>query len=138
MSLLQKSDLQTFIRTYRLDEITDDNDAVIDAAIADAEAMVIDNLHATFDTSIIWNTTGNDRPKNVLVWIKYIALYYIYERVADDLVPERVIKNYEETIKTLRKIANGDLEVNLPRIIIAETGKPRTKFRYGGNNPRTY
>ena len=43
-----------------------------------------------------------------------IALYEVYQRADDETVPEKVIKNYNETMSDLHKISNGKKSLNIP------------------------
>lgn len=138
MSWLQKEDMKTTIRTYRLDQILDEDDSVFEEAALTAESDVNNALFQNYNTATIFNTSGNDRDKSVLKWVKVLTLYYIYERVPDELVPERVIKNYDDTNKILAKIAEGDIGIELPRRLSETTGKPKTKFRWGSVPKRSH
>lgn len=137
MAFITKEDLKTNIRAYRLDQIIDDDDTIIEQASEEAEAIVTDHLHQYYDTRKIFNASGSDRLSNVLGWVKHIALYKIYERVPDELVPERVVKHYDETLTYLGKIAEGRVPVKLPRIITAG-GIKKTKFKWGSVPRRSH
>jgi hypothetical protein len=130
MAFVTYNDLKPNIRTNRLDQIIDSDDSVVTMASDDADAMLIDALHEYFDTDAIFAETGDARARNVLQWGKYITLYKIYERVPDEMVPERVVKNYNDTLDILKRISSGKFAVNLPRRN-NECGFPKTKFRFG-------
>lgn len=137
MSLCTKDDLKTNIRTYKLNQLVDNDDTVIEAAIHDAESIVIDHLFQHFDTATIFSAIGNNRNSSVLGWIKYIALYKIFERIPDEQVPERIVKNYDDTMEYLGNVSAGKVSLNLPEKIIIDTnGEKKTKFRGGGMNTR--
>lgn len=140
MAWLEKADMKTTIRTYRLDEILDneEDNAIFDEAAATAEELVKDRLVDHFDTNTIFNTSGSGRPKNVLQWVKYLTLYLVYERIPDELVPERVVKNYDDTLKFLDKVAEGRVSINLPRKLDPVTGATKTKFRWGSVPKRSH
>ena len=80
---------------------------------------------------------------NIVFHIKNVCLYILYERVDDDDVPARVIKNYNDTIETLQDVSRDKLTVGLPRRKEDTDGDGEgdtvvTKFKSGGAGPRTY
>lgn len=131
--MLVKEDLIDKIREYRLDQITDGDDELVNNAMATAESMISNYLHGPgYDTVAIMS----GRDLTVLNWAKYIALYQLYERIPDEQVPERVVKNYDDTLSSLRQASDGRLSLNLPRRYTPE-GKKKTKFRWGGTPRRS-
>ena len=70
--------------------------------------------------------------------MKHLAIYDIYDRVPDEDVPERVIKNYDDTWVQLMNASAGKLSLDLPKATDPETGKKKTKFRGGSMPPRTH
>ena len=137
--MLNKEDLYVSLRTYKLAEIMDDDtdDVFLNLAIDEAEQMVKDALYAKYDVSAIFGAQGEGRSASVMGWLRSVAIYKIYERVPDETVPERVVKNYDDTLEILKQIAKNQREVDLPRKINSE-GQVVTKFRYGGDKPRSY
>ena len=133
MTLCTKADLITNIRTYKLNQLADDDDGTIELCIEQAESIVIDALYEHYDVPTIFSASGTDRNKSVLRWIKYIALYDIFERSPDEQVPDRVVKNYYDTMEILKEISAGKISVNLPhKVVINCEGEVKTKFRGGG------
>lgn len=145
MGYLTKNDAQSSIRDERLEHILDNTTSgnTVDAfelAAAEAQSIVRDHLiKYAIDDELV--KTGDSRHKSVVFYIKNIALYVLYERIEDDDVPARIVKNYDDTIDTLQKIASGKMTIGLP---LAEVdtdgdGNPdgyRTKFRSGGEKKR--
>lgn len=138
--MLEQSDLESVIRLNRLDQITDETDTLVENAIAEAESIVTDYLYQHYNTELIFSKTGSDRSKTVLNWLKHIAMYQLYERIPDELVPERIIKNYNDTIQYLKEISGGDHSLNLPRRTtegLTEAGQKKTKFKWGSQKQRS-
>lgn len=135
MSYLVENDFKKSLRDVRLSQIVDGNSTLLDDASDAAEAIVRDYLNSRYNVEEIFNKTGNDRHKQVVRWTLLIALYIIYDRIEDDLVPERVIKNYDETIATLKEICDAKMEAVLPRRV-DEKNATVTKFRWGSNKRR--
>lgn len=136
-NFIDKSDYSRLIRSNRLDEILDADDALLDEAEKDAIAEVSDYLAEYYDVDQIFSQSGSSRNRNALNWTRRVVMYMIYERVPDQLVPERIIKNYDDTIRTLEKIAAGKINAELPRKMDEES-KARTKFRWGSQNARSH
>jgi hypothetical protein len=82
--------------------------------------------------------SGAARHQVLLRFAQVLVIYYIYERVPDEMVPGRVVKNYDEVMTMLGKIEDGDSGITgLTPIVITDpnstTGesKPATKRRWG-------
>jgi hypothetical protein len=135
---IEKNDLETVIRIPRLDQITDGDDAIVTSAIAEAIGIMINFLTGVgYDTQQIFNATGNSRDMQLVGWARYITLYKVYERVPDAQVPDRVVKNYDDTLTDLRKVSDGRMSMNLPRKVEPD-GTKKTKFRWGSQPKRSH
>lgn len=109
----------------------------LDEAELTAIAVVRDSLHQWYDVDTIFATSGANRPKQVVRWCVNLALYYLYERVPDKLVPERVQKNYDDTLATLEDIEDGKKSVDLPKLT-DDDGENVNKFRWGSQTAREH
>jgi len=127
---ITSADYLAKVTNDRLQQIIEADTDRLDEAETTAVAIVKDALYATYDTEEIFATSGDDRPAQVVRWCVNLALYFIYERVPDKLVPERVLQNYQDTLDTLRDIEDGKKSVDLPRLTDDE-GEIVTKFRWG-------
>lgn len=134
---LIEADFKTVLRDVRLTQIVEGSTTLLADVSDEAQAKITDSLDALYDTDVIFAKTGTNRDKNVLRWMKMIALYYLYSRVEDDLVPERVIKDYDDTLKTLERIEDAIINAKLPRRIDTK-GETKTKFRWGSNPKREH
>jgi phage gp36-like protein len=136
MSYLSNSDFQKSIKDHRLQQIIDsdleEEVALLAYASDTAESIIRDYLNSRYDVDAIFAKSGNQRDKQVTRWMLMIAIYVIYDRIEDDMVPERVIKNYDDTLKHLVSICDGRVEAVLPRKKDDEDN-PKTKFRWGSN-----
>ena len=132
-TFITKEDYLPYIHEKRLNMILENNDGFLDVAEETAEAVIKDALFSRYDVDNIFATTDTSRPRNVLKWAINLTIYFIYERIPDKLVPDRVIKNYDETLTVLLDIEDGKKSVNLPVKVDAESGEVKTKFRWGSN-----
>jgi hypothetical protein len=139
--MITYQDLLASIREYKIQEILEDEDPEsnvnLQAAMDEAESIVIDFLYARYNTEVIFGQTGSDRSNTVLGWLRAITLYKVYERIPDELVPERIVANYEEAMKIIGYVSEGRRDIKLPRRL-TEEGKKTTKFRGGSISPRSY
>lgn len=124
------------ITNDRLQQIIEGNTDRLDEAETTAVAVVKDALFQWYDTDSIFATTGSDRPAQVVRWCVNLALFYLYERVPDKLVPERVVQNYEQTLATLQDIEDGKKSVDLQKKT-DDDGENVNKFRWGSQTART-
>lgn len=130
-------DYATNIQDRRIQQIIEDNENIVDEAEETAIAIITDALYSMYDCELIFNKRGNERHRNVLRWCKCLVLYYIYERIPDKLVPDRIKDNYMDTLDTLDKISDGRKSVSLPHLK-TEEGAKITKFRWGSSSKKTY
>lgn len=146
MSYLTQQDLQSSIREGRLEHLLDNTQEgtpdVFGQAALEAQSLVRDYL-IRYDMDAELAKTGVDRHASIIFYLKNICLYILYERIEDDQVPERIIKNYNDTIETLREIAQGKLPLSLPLKEVDTDGdglpdQKQTRFRWGGEPLRGY
>lgn len=135
MSWITSTDYLQKITSDRLQQIIEAETDRLDEAEATAIAVVKDALHQWYDTDDIFGTSGSNRPAQVVRWCVNLALFYLYERVPDKLVPERVVSNYQQTIETLQDIEDGKKAVDLPKKT-DDDGENVNKFRWGSQTAR--
>ena len=69
-----------------------------------------------YDVTDEFTKVAYDRNYQLLTWAIFICLYLIYQRCGDYAVPDRVIKNWDDTQNELMKISQGKEPLNLPRV----------------------
>lgn len=136
-NFITRDDYDASIRATKLEQLLQGNDTVLDLAEATAVQTVRDALVARYDLTAIFDARGTERAPNVLRWCVTLALYYLWDRAPDRLIPERVTANYEMTMAALSEISDGKSSVELPPKFAAD-GLPATKFRWGGTLPRDW
>ncbi len=140
-TFITRPDYKSKINSDHLDQILDDDEWTADEILDDAEdhaiAIIKDALKGTYDLATIFDALDDDRPKNVVRWATNIVIYVLYERVPDDMVPDRVVKNYNETMDLLDDIADGKRKVDLP-VLEDEEGNVSTKFKWGSQEARSH
>lgn len=130
-------DCKVYIKGSRLEQLLDGEPTAFDDAVATAQSIVRDALYSRYDVNAIYAQTGTNRHHQVVRWITVLTLYYLYERVPDKLVPDRVVKNYDDVREDILQVEDGKKSMDLPLLNNSEAA-PLTKFRWGSNNPRTH
>ena len=140
MAYLTRDDLTVSIRATKLAQITegDESDTLIDLAAGAAVALVRDALVARFDLDASFERAGTDRHPQVVRWCTTLALYFLWERIPDRTIPDRVKDAYDVTLAALAEISDGKSSVELPLRVDPDSGVPITKFRWGGDTPRQW
>lgn len=138
---LSIDDYKVHLKSEHRDQILEDEtytpEEILDEAESQAIAVIKDALKGTYDLDAIFDAVDDDRPKNVLRWATTIVVYFLYERIPDDFVPDRVVKNYNDTMDLLDKIAEGERKVDLP-ILVDEDGNIKTRHRWGSEEKRSH
>lgn len=145
-SFISKTDYKYQIRTYRLDQILEsadeDEDSILNAAEEEALGMIEKHLADKYDMVTVFAQSGSARNKVILRWAKVLVMYYIYERIPDEMVPERIVANYKEAMLMLKRVEDGDSGVPglPPKTVTDENGESAnyTRRRFGSNPSRTH
>jgi len=119
-------------------QITDTNDAILDDAEIHATAIIQDAFYDKYDLDAEFAKTGDERHRNLLRWMLNLTVYFIYERIPDTEVPERVVKNYDDTVAEIKAIEQGKRNTSLTKLIREDNLRKETNFRWGSNEPRTH
>lgn len=138
MVFLTTEDFNVKLSSDILNQITQTDTTVLDDSEKQAIGIIEDNFTPNFDIESELSKTGTDRHDNLIRWMLNLTLYFVYERVPDDQVPERVVKNYDDTQKELDLIARGKKNTTLARRVDEETNETSTTFRYGGNTKKDH
>ena len=99
--------------------------AQTDTFIETAIEMVKAHLGGLYDTVAIFNATGAARQPLVVRMCSTVALYYMFERLNTNQVPESIKDSYKGVVTTLNSIATGTLTLSAPKLI-TDTGSATT------------
>lgn len=135
MDFLTTADMAAKLRTNRLNQITDNDPTILTSAESKAIAMVIDSTNQWYDINSELSKTGTDRNHTLVRLLTDITTYFIYDRIPDTQVPDRVIKNYDDAREDLKRIEDRKRPIALKKLEIDSV--PKTKFRYGGEPRRS-
>lgn len=141
MPFISINALKPYIRDARLQQLIDQDEGIVETAIEDAIIVCKDALYSRYNIDVIFANDAGATYKQARRWVIYLALYYIHERLPDKQVPDRVVKNYDDTLATLEAIEDAKKSTQLPlREDLSDTegGNPPHKFRWGGNPEVTH
>lgn len=127
---LEKDDLKNNIYDYNLSQITNDNDDIVNRALAIAEQELKGYLtpnnkrewndgRIVFDVDVIFAKTGSDRNELLVGYGCTIAKWYIVDLCNSDMIYEQAKERYDRVKKDLRELRDGeftppDLEIKEP------------------------
>lgn len=134
---VQKNDYLTRITEQRLNILIQQNEEILSDANNFACEIIRGYLGSLYSIDDEFKKSGNQRNGLILHWAINIGLYILYQRAADSTVPEKVIKNYDDTIAYLEKVASGKTQISLPRKN-TETGNIKTILKIGSDIPRSH
>lgn len=137
---ITEDDYKVHIKDVRLQQMVEENTQIMDDAEDTAIAIVSDALYSRYDVEGIFALTGDDRPKQVVRWVLNLTLYFLHERLPERLIPDRVLKNYDDTKLTLTSIEDGKKSTRLPLLPDGSgiEGEVQTKFRWGSREARSH
>ncbi len=134
MRFLTQPDLELHLGEDILFQITNDNQSLLEHAEDIAIGIVSDSLGGMYNIEAALSETGSQRHRSLLMWLLCLTAYQLYRQIPDNAVPERIIKEYDDTMKTLAAIARGKAPTSLPPI--TTNGITRRVFRMGSNAMR--
>lgn len=137
-TFLSRDDYPAKIDLAILDQITGADSSILDDAEADAASCISDRIGNKYQVTAALAVTGESRNRTLVRWMLNIAVYYLYGRVPDLDIPERVVKDYDDTLADLDRIAAGKLPAPFDRVIDSSTGSVATRLRMGSNSPRSH
>jgi hypothetical protein len=77
---------------------------MLDSAETAAIGMIRKFLDTKYNMDAELAKSGAARNQVLLRCAQVLVIYYIYERVPDEMVPDRVVKNYDEVMAMLEKL----------------------------------
>jgi hypothetical protein len=151
---LEKIELRSTIYQYQLEQITEDDDSIIDmgieAAIIEVKSCLTpsnkkewDDGRVKYDAEAIFAATGTSRNALILELTKTVAEWWIIRLCNADILFEQVKVRYERAVDYLNKVAKGDRTISsLPTLPVPVDGdgNPLTAlpFRMGGRKKFTH
>ena len=102
-----------------------------------AYGYISEKLSGRYQIAKELSKEGENRNAAMVRWMTVLTLYFLYQSIPDDEIPERVRENYEDVLKEIDRVAAGkDNSTLLP--VLDNHGKPLTVFRWSSNPRRSH
>ncbi len=138
MIFLSESDFIARLGGNILNQIIDNNTTLLDQAELQAVGAIKDLVSGMYDIDAeIAVTVEDERHQPLVLWLLSLACYQLYRQIPDDEVPARIIKDYDDTMDTLKQIGRGKIPTTLTAVELADGTSKRT-FRMKSNTPRSH
>lgn len=140
---LTPADLGSSMYGYQIDQITEGNDDIVDIAMAAAEEEVRSYLSGNnkrewidgrlrYDVNAILSAKDADRNQLIVKHTVTIAKWWIVDLCNADIIYEQSKERYDRTIKWLRELASGEVNLStLPTIDPDDTSNQKKPFSFG-------
>ena len=138
MAYLTKEEIKTHLYGPVVDEISREDDTILQSAIDAATAEARGYLTA-YDMDAIFAAVGNLRNPILLLYIKDITVWHYIQLANPAVEMELRLKRYERAIKFLQEIQSGKVNPSLPYPAAPpEPGERTSYLKYGGIEKRNY
>lgn len=136
-TFLTATDYATCIHPDLLARIHGGNTALLDDAENRAIELMRGYLSARYDVVAIFAATGVDRNPLIVKYAVDIALFYLYQRLPADQVPDMRLMNYEAAERWLTRLQKQEVNPpDLPRVASPE-GDAKEYVQWGSNRKRS-
>ena len=134
MAFLFKADLVRYIDEVQINQLTDSNDTIVSEAIADAEERINEMIGQRVDTATEFAKVGAARQRSLLKHAINLSIFYLFERLYTDVLPEGRVNGKEMAEAWLEDIAKGNILVNLTKV--DETKQNGWPIRWGSQTKK--
>ena len=134
MAFIDKTDITRYLDESTLDQLTDNTDSLVDEAILDAEDRVREIIQARYDIDAEFAKTTTNRNRSLLKHTINIAIYYLFQRLYTNVLPEGRIEAFEEAETWCKDVYSGKLMVNLDKN--DEPNEQGWPLRWGSNTKK--
>ena len=115
---IQKADYKSRVSTDLLDKIiqegVDSGESILAAASKIAEDTIATQVGVLYDIAGEFQKTGLARNYLIVKWALSLAVYEAVLRIDDESIPEKHIKNHDDTMEDLKQVALGKYPLNIP------------------------
>lgn len=134
MAFLFKADLVRYIDEVQINQLTDSNDTIVSEAISDAEERINEMIGQRVDTATEFAKVGAARQRSLLKHAINLSIFYLFERLYTDVLPEGRVNGKEMAEAWLEDIAKGNILVNLTKV--DETKQKGWPIRWGSQTKK--
>jgi len=115
MAFIVKADLLRYIDESTIDQLTDGTDSYVTESIKDAEERIREKISPRFDMDAELVKVDPDRNRSLLKHCINLAIFYLFQRLYTDVLPEGRVEGKDEAEKWLDDVYRGDLNVDLEK-----------------------
>lgn len=134
MQFLILTDFDGIINTNTLAQLVGLANADIDRA-EDLAFSELSPLYGRYNIPLELAKAGSARNKEMIRLLVHITAYYLYNKVQDDDIPERIIDNYRAQLGNVEKIAAGKMYTTITPLFNADQSVVSNRI-FGGDAPR--
>jgi len=128
MAFIEQSDLENYVTPEDLNQITEGDQTVLDAAIDDAIEHISEKLRQRYDVAVEFAKTAPNRHRTLLKHTIAVSLYFLCERIAFDALPENRVISFKNANEWANECASGKIQPSLQQLAEPERG---ISIRYG-------
>lgn len=130
-------ELNTHLYAYQVNEISEDNNSIVEMAIKVATQKVrfylSSNKSVLYDTKAIFEKTDDGRDPLILSLVKDIAAFEFITLCNADLIYERIKNKYDEAIKMLNQISSATTPIEGLPLLPADNITPANNMYIKSN-----
>lgn len=134
---LTDNDYFAFINSGIFNQLSGDQNGNLISSEDMATGFVISSLNTRYDIDAELEKPTETRNKTLIRWLLSLSVYFLYNSVADNNIPERVDKNYTDSRDEILKVSAGKVATDL-MLRETESGKPKTLFNWGSDAKRSH
>lgn len=109
MRFITPEEITTLIPHHLLDDISSDDNSILD----EIEGMVLSEVDAylspKYDTTVMFNKKGNERSLSLKRIVIDNCIYHLFCRVSGDSLPMFRTDRYNQNIKFLQQVLKGEI-----------------------------
>ncbi|BAQ92536.1 putative Head-Tail Connector Protein [uncultured Mediterranean phage uvMED] len=113
MPFLVKADLYNYLDQSTIDQITDNTDSYVEEAILCAEDRIKEKISPRYDLQTEFAKTGTDRNRSLLKHCANLAIYYLFQRLYTDVIPEGRVEGMDMAESWLDEAYEGKIQLSL-------------------------
>lgn len=128
------ADIKVHMRDLFHNQITDEDQALMDSAEKSAIKKVKSMLRNRFDVDALFTAEGEDRDELIVEYTVAIYLKRLVQRIKPGKVPVNIDEHYAEAMDWLEMVAKGEITPELPEISDDEDEPDAKSLLWGGTS----
>ncbi len=115
MAFIYKTDLLSYIDESTVNQLTDNTDSYVEDAILSAQDRIFEKISPRFDLAVEFAMVGAARNRSLLKHCVSLSIYYLFQRLYTDILPEGRVEAMSEAEKWLNDTYEGKIQVSLTK-----------------------